>query len=580
MSMFQRFSRRALLTGAGGVAAAAVAGCGGGGKGANGGGGAGASGGGSNYKPGTASLKVQLGKEIEGVLYPEGYIGPKAREFKPFSDGSTTFRIVGRQFPDFDLATNAFSKHLEEATGMKVTYEAIPPGDDGAPKLNAMITSGDLPDAFMTGPRWMGGFSRSQLWAYGKQGLFMDLNQLVDEYMPEALEMFKTNPKLREVMTTPDGTLYAIPAANQCYHCASAAHRTWIHTPIAEQFGVAATNGVDTIEDLEKLLRDIKAAHPDVTPLSGHQDLPPIALVCAAFFNLGIDHLRRQDGKPFYTPLDEKFREAMAFMNKLVKDKLTDEAAFTQTKDQLTRLAMDPAGSKVAVVAGQSQGDFATVELKDPNSRHREFIPFKPFTGPDGKATVGWSYDPGAVVGLIIPSKAKKPEELAQWADYQLGLVSTLNMRLGPNNNWAWAAEGEKGIDERQAIYKVTETAPKNGLWWEWCTYNLVLDVRHGEAVDDETSIEPALYRAGKMYEPFAMKQEEFFMEPFFDETQAAEVGELRTNIDNAFKQGMTNLALGKLDPEKDEDWNSYKTSLEAAGVQRYLEILEAADKA
>ena len=59
------------------------------------------------------------------------------------------------------------------------------------------------------------------------------------------------------------------------------------------------------------------------------------------------------------------------------------------------------------------------------------------------------------------------------------------------------------------------------------------------------------------MYEPFAMKEDEFFMEPFFDETQAAEVGELRTNIDNAFKQGMTNLALGKLDPEKDADWES-----------------------
>lgn len=574
MSMFHHVSRRSLLAGFGGVAAAAVVGCGGGGNTPTQGGGT------STYTPGSASLKVQLGKEIEGVLYPEGYIGPRAREFKAFSDGSTTFRIVGRQFPDFNLETNAFSKHLEQATGMKVTYETIPPGDDGAPKLNAIISSGDLPDAFMTGPKWMGGFTRSQLWAYGKQGLFMDLNQLVDEYMPELLEMFKNYPKLREVMTTPDGTLFALPAANQCYHCKSSASRTWIHTPIAEEFGVAATNGVETIDDFEKLLRDIKAAHPDVTPLSGSQELPPTALVCAAFFNLGFDHLRRVDGKPFYTPLDEKFREAMAFMNKLFKDGLTDEAAFTQTKDQLVRLGMDPAGSKVAVVAGQSQGDFSTVDLTDPNSRHRQFIPFKPFTGPEGKAVIGWSYDPGAVVGLIIPTTANKPEELAQWADYQLGLVSTLNMRLGPDDNWAWATEGEKGIDERQAIYKVTTPAPKNGNWWEWCTYNLVLDVRHGEAVDDATSIEPELYRAGKLYEPFAMKEEEFFMEPFFDETQASEVGELLTNIDNAYKQGMTNLVLGKLDPEKDADWETYKSSLESAGVPRYLEILEAADKA
>lgn len=569
-------SRRELIAATGAVAAAAVAGCSGGAQTGGGGGGGGT----TSYQPGSAALKVQLGEELPGVIYPEGYQGPKARAFKPFSDGSTTYRIVGRQFPNFDLNTNAFSKHLEEATGMKVSYEAIPPGDDGAPKLNAMISSGDLPDAFMTGPLWMGGFTRSQLWAYGKQGLFQDLNQLVDEYMPETLELFKLFPEIRKTMTTPDGTMFALPAVNQCYHCKSSSSRTWIYTPIAEALGVKDSNGVSTIAEFEELLRNIKQQFPDVIPLSGYQDLPPTALVCAAFLNMGTNDLRRENGKPVYTPLDEKFREAMAFMNKLVKDGLTDEAAFSQTKDQLTRLGMDAAGSKVAITPGGSQGDFSTVDQSDPNSRHRQFIPLKPFTGPSGTATIGWSYDPGAVVGLIIPTGAQNPHELAQWADYQMGLVSTLNMRLGPNNNWDWATQGQTGIDQRQAVYKVITPAEDNGVWWEWCMYNLVMDVRHGEAVDDATSIEPELYRAGKLYEPFASKPEEYFLEPFFDETQAAQIGELKTNIDNALKQGRANLALGKLDPESDADWASYTSSLEAAGVAQYLEILEAADKA
>ena len=116
------------------------------------------------------------------------------------------------------MPTNAFSKFLEEKTGVKVKYETVPMGADGQPKLNAMITSGDLPDAFMTGPMWMGGFTRSQIWAYGQQGMFLALDELVDQYAPEMLDMFKQYPDVRKSMTAPDGKMYMLPAVNQCYH--------------------------------------------------------------------------------------------------------------------------------------------------------------------------------------------------------------------------------------------------------------------------------------------------------------------------------------------------------------------------
>ena len=34
---------------------------------------------------------------------------------------------------------------------------------------------------------------------------------------------------------------------------------------------------------------------------------------------------------------------------------------------------MDPAGTRVAVLPGQSQGEFAEVNFSDPNARFREF---------------------------------------------------------------------------------------------------------------------------------------------------------------------------------------------------------------
>lgn len=568
--------RRTLLAG---VGAAAVAGsltaCGGGGSGS----GTASGGSAAGYKPGSASLKVQLGKEISGVLYPDGYIGPKAREYAKFGDGTTEFRVVGRSQPKFDLPTNAFSKFLEEKTGVKVKYETVPMGADGQPKLNAMITSGDLPDAFMTGPMWMGGFTRSQIWAYGQQGMFLALDELVDQYAPEMLDMFKQYPDVRKSMTAPDGKMYMLPAVNQCYHCRSSDTRTWIYKPYADAVGMKG-DGPDTIAEFEAMLKEIKAKYPNVAPISSEAKTSPLALIEAAYLNVGTNRLRRDGTKIVYTPLDDNYRKALILANKWVKDGLLDKLAWSQNADALKARCMAAGASQVAVVPGGSQGSFSTVTYTDPNARYRQFQPIKPFKGPDGKAYVPWTYDPGNVVGLIIPKKSKNPQMMVQWGDYQMSLMSTLNMRLGPTF-WGWAAAGEKGIDGRQAVYKVAGTPPDNANWWEWSTYNLVMDVRHGESVNEATSIEPALYKAGKIYEPFATPKEQFVLTPFFTSAQSNQIGELETNITNAFKQQQAAMVLGNgMDPNNDADWQKYVSTIKAQGVDQYLDIIMKADAA
>ena len=118
----------------------------------------------------------------------------------------------------------------------------------------------------------------------------------------------------------------------------------------------------------------------------------------------------------------------------------------------------------------------------------------------------------------------------------------------------------------------------QNVVWEEHGVFNLAMDVRHGEAVDEMTSFEPMLYRAGKLYEEFAAPPESQFYSPFFDQDQAAQVGELRTNIDSAYVRGATSMCLGELDPDSDADWESYLTSLSNAGADQYLEVLTEAD--
>lgn len=530
------------------------------------------------YEQGSASLQAELGEEISGVLYPEGYVGPKAREITPFGDSSKTFRVLTRQETGMDLKTNAYSKYLEEKTGVKITYETVPMGDEGTPKINAMISSGDLPDAFMLGPQWMGGFTKSQLYAYGSQGLFQPLDQLIDEWAPEAVQMFQDFPRLRPSLTAPDGAMYTFPGANQCYHCKSMDNRAWINREWLEQIGATAPPA--TTDEVKEVLTEFKKAFPDGKPMSGWKDELPIIIFASAFLNPGRDWLRRAGEDIQFTPVLDEFREALVYVRSLVAEDLLDPNTFTQTSEQFQRLTMAEGGPKVGLARATSMGWLGELDLSNPDAPVSKYDALAPIAGPDGKAYASWKYDAGPQVGLVITNACEDPQALVRWADAQMNLVSTMTMRLGPQGEgWDWAKEGEKGIDDRQAIYGRIPNELENAGWGEWGPYNLCMDVRHGERVDDTGSQEPILYQASKDCEPFATPEEEFFEEPFFSVDQAAQIGEYTTNIQTALVQGFTDFSLGKTDITDDSAWDSFKQGLEGAGLTAYLDVMKEADQ-
>jgi len=534
-----------------------------------------------DYVQGSAPLKVELGAEIDGVPYPEGYVGPKARESEPFGDESSDFTILTRSDTGLDLETNAHSLYLEEKTGVRITYQTVPQGEEGSPKVNAIISSGDLPDALMLGPEWMGGFSKAQLYAYGAQGLFQPLDELIDQYAPQLHELFDQNPDLRAAWTAPDGAMYAMPAVNQCYHCASSDSRTWVHAPSMEAAGWSEQP--KTLEEFEQMLRDMKSANSDLLPLSGDKSVLPFGLIGATFMDLGINKLRRDGDRIVYTPVEDEFREVLTVIARLVKDGLLDPNAFSQDNDQFQRLTMHPDGSRVGVVQNGNQYGVADVDWSDPHGRFREFVPLAPFSGATGDPIIPWNESHGDATGLVITSACEDPATLIRWADFQLGLLPTLEFRLGLQGaQWDWAAQDELGIDGRPALYgKIDQggESPENTTWPEFGPYNLGMDVRHGESVDEDSSVEPVLYEAGKLYEPYRSDLESLYIPPFFSAEQSAEVGELRANIDSVYAQGTAQMALGDLDPTVDEDWQTYVRSFQNASLERYLEVLTSAEK-
>jgi len=130
---------------------------------------------GGNDGPKPTGAPLQIGAEVsDGPTYKSGYVGPHATVKKPFGDGKTTFKIVVPQDTQVvgDWNKNKTTEWFEKLTGVKVQFQEVlitnPNGGTDLTKINAMLSGGDLPDAFMGIP-----FTPAQISLYGQQGTFV-----------------------------------------------------------------------------------------------------------------------------------------------------------------------------------------------------------------------------------------------------------------------------------------------------------------------------------------------------------------------------------------------------------------------
>ncbi|MCI6290008.1 MAG: extracellular solute-binding protein, partial [Clostridiales bacterium] len=111
-------------------------------------------------------------------------------------------------FPDnWEIDTNWFTQYYEELTGIHINYEGVS-GDpvENAQKVNLKLVSSDLPDVFSKC-----NFTRAQEVMYGSEGIFIPLNDLIDNETIYIKKMFEDYPHLRDQVTAPDGNIYGIP---------------------------------------------------------------------------------------------------------------------------------------------------------------------------------------------------------------------------------------------------------------------------------------------------------------------------------------------------------------------------------
>lgn len=525
------------------------------------------------------------------ILLPVQVFANGQKEVEEDSNEMDFLTLEAVYIEDYD--TNAFTKLMEERTGLHINWKTIPEQAEKE-KLNLVLASGDYPDVFFGC-----GFNDDMLTQYGsEEQLIIPLNDLIKNHMPNLKKILDSTPGAWASITSPDGNIYGLPSFNECYHCENS-NKVWVYKPFLDKLGLDMPT---TTEEFEQMLLAFKNNDPNG---NGKADEVPFAastrnwhgtadlFLLNSFIYTDIDsyiNATSSAHQGFY--LDngtiktvvntEKYRDGLRYLNKLYNEGLIFPGSFTQDGPQLVQLVEGSDDPIVGVTAGGWGGTFSSFG----SERYKNYRALAPLKGPNGEQNTPTYLQVPMVGRFVISTKCSNPEAAVEWADYLYSMEGTLNARNGiEGESWRWAEEGELGLDGKPAIWKelktFNDTDPQNESFIEVGPRALTSKFRLGAATNQDVDLfaseglEKMLFEETlNKYRPYSRPEKTMPPIKFLPE-EVQEYSTIKTEYANFVRQSLVKFIVGDMDIEK--DWNNYVSDLEKMNQQSLLDIYQKA---
>ncbi len=489
-----------------------------------------------------------------------------------------------------DLNENTLTPWILEKTNIKLNYEEIP-DTEWDTKVNLLIASDELPDAFI-----YGSFSAAELADYGAQGVFLPMNDIIAEHGYYINQVFDQQEALPGAYTALDGNIYTLPSVNECYHCYYSM-RAWINQQWLTNLGLEYPNTVDEFVNVLRAFKEQDAngnGDPnDEIPFSGNASswngtIYPFLL--NSFLHYDTSNLSvKEDGTVIFTPIQPEFKEGLQWIASLIDEGLIEKEALTQTAEQLK--------TKGSGVDSALLGGFTAAVWWDgvgaddgEGSRCREYCGLSPLEGPNGVRISPWSGTGFYMGNCVITTACEDPVPLFKMFDYMLSEEGTLRSQIGELDvDYVMPDEGALGINGKPALYKLLPNATTGGTAGDESTTamanvfpaNRTNDFRLGEMAnydDPETQWlqEPRLYNESAKY--FAPYADEHMMYPSAVNLTAEEsekINFMKTQINDYVKENIVLFLAGE--KSFDTDWDSFIAEFDNLKLDEYMELRQMA---
>ena len=302
-------------------------------------------------------------------------------------------------------------KEYEKMTGIHIEWDQVPESNF-AEKRNILIASGDVPDAIFRAQ-----LSNSDIMKHGADGVFIELNDLIEKHAPNLKRIFEMYPEVEKGITQPDGKIYSLPFVSD-FLSANYGSKLFLNKRWMDRIGAQEPTTTEEFYELLKLFKEKDAngnGRQDEVPFTA-PSLEHVMNALRGFWGLGnrgtahaLVDMDEEKGELRFIPADDRYKELLQFLARLYSEKLLDEEIFTMTNPKLTAKGeADSVGSFVfvnPVPIGQTTKD--------------DYIGAKALIGPRGDQLIS-AVNPTirSSGAFVITHKNRYPEETMKWVDY------------------------------------------------------------------------------------------------------------------------------------------------------------------
>ena len=470
-------------------------------------------------------------------------------------------------------------KRLEEETNVHVDWTAIS-SDQWSDKISLNMANVNSLTDFV----FNAGFSDSDLLKYADQGVIVNVDQFIDDYMPNLKAVFDKYPEYRTMCEDEEGRIWAFPWIEQLGSDKTAIQTVgnnmcFINQKWLDFLGLKTPKTVDDFEkvliafkDNASKLQDEFGIEGDIIPMSCIvNDQDPNILINGFGEGYGDPDMGQHiavtdDLKVICTATQQGYKDGLQWLHKLYDEGLIDAECFTQ--DWSTYVAKGKS-HRYGVCFSWDVANIDNIE---------DFVPLAALkadtvnvTPQNGSFTSG--FDRGR---CVLTAACKQPALACKWLDLMYDPFQS------PQNNW-----GTYGEDDEFDIFELSEN--ENGekmLKHAPLGDASPVEVREAECVGGPLAIldeyydvyvtcpDDAQYRLDwiKDYYTDDMHGKYVYPNVFRTAEDTEELSNLQTDIVTYIN---TTRADWIMNGFSDSDWDAYLAQLDSYGLEDYLAIYQ-----
>lgn len=496
----------------------------------------------------------------------------QAKEYFPLEKPITVTMAGVRADANSPYSDVEMFKNLEQKTNIKINWIDWPQSAQ-TEKKNLAFASGDIPDA-MYGA-WV--LEPSEIVKYGEEGFLLPLNDyLNEEKMPNFSRIMKALPTLQKSISVPSGTVYTLPA-NARIQLAQTNDTLGINKKWLEKIGKPIPTTIDEFFDVLmafKTAGDVNGnGKSDEIPFTFRYDENNTGMFGFIGFTgmAGSHKMKRMVIKgdtPVFYPMEEEYKEALTYLNKLHVNGLLDQEVFTI--DQSSYNAKTQTSTPTALVMSVYQVQAVNNAIPGNDiTKEGEYVYLAPLQGPSGvKPQWGTRDNPiNSNYCFALSAKTKYAEELIQWADLAYDKDASIQAYFGVYDKFV-KNEGNgkfskiKDADGKE--FKNTEKSKYTPLNFS-LAYILEEDLEWTDTIESPQS----KASADAFYAPYF--PEKVFVDSAISTKEEADRASLLTADLFSYVDQMTAKFVTQGGVE--EGWDAYVKQLKALGVEEYIKI-------